>query len=432
MNRNNFHRLGVIEPIQRALSAVNINDPTPVQSEAIPLVLGGRDVVGRAQTGSGKTAAYALPMLQNLLKTQTSPVRGSTRALVLTPTRELAEQVAGCFSLFGRHLNLRVAAVYGGVRRNQQINVLAKGIDILVATPGRLLDLMEDRKILLARAEILVLDEADRMLDMGFIPDIKNIIAALPAQRQTLLFSATLSPPILELAESFLQHPRHVEIASRTQEDPQIEQKVLFVKRDKKHALLLQLLSDRAKNRVLIFTRTKHEANNLSRHLALNRVKTGVLHSDKTQGDRKRALQRFHAGHIRVLVATDIAARGIDVENIDHVINYELPLEPELYIHRIGRTARAGRQGTALSFCDASEVRYLRQIEKVCKTPLPVWKNQPFHAPGVAEGNRSFSGKTFKGNRKSGRPYNKDKGRNSGWNSTKSKNRVPHAHARNS
>ncbi len=429
MNRNNFHRLGVIEPIQRTLSASNINDPTPIQCEAIPLVLEGHDVVGRAQTGSGKTAAYALPMLQNLLKTQTSPVRGSTRALVLTPTRELAEQVAGCFSLFGMNLNLRVAAVYGGVRRNTQINILSKGIDILVATPGRLLDLMEDRKILLGRAEIVVLDEADRMLDMGFLPDIKKIIAALPAQRQTLLFSATLPPSIMELAESFLQHPRHVEIASRTQEDPQIEQKVLFVSRDKKHDLLMRLLSDRAINRVLIFTRTKHEANNLSRHLAVKRVKTGVLHSDKTQEDRKRALQSFHTGRIRVLVATDIAARGIDVDDIDHVINYELPLEPELYIHRIGRTARAGKQGTALSFCDASEVRYLRQIEKVLKKQLPVWKNQPFHAPRVAEDTKSFSGKNSKGNRKSGRPYNKDKGRTSGWKDPKSKNRVPHAHA---
>lgn len=389
MNRDYFNRLGIIEPIQRALSAENISDPTPVQREAIPLVLGGHDVIGRAQTGSGKTAAYALPMLQNLLKTQTHPIRGSTRALVLTPTRELAEQVAGCFSSFGRYLNLRVAVVYGGVSRKTQITILSRGVDILVATPGRLLDLMEDRKILLGRAEIVVLDEADRMLDMGFILDIKKIIAALPARRQTLLFSATLPPMIMELAANFLKQPRHVEIASSKQEDPQIEQKVLFVNRDKKNALLMRLLADREISRVLVFTRTKHRANNLSRTLALKRVKTDVLHSDKTQGARKKALQSFHAGHIRVLVATDIAARGIDVDDVDHVINYELPIEPDLYIHRIGRTARAGKQGTALSFCDASEVGYLRQIEKVLRKQLPVWKEQPFHSPGVAASGKS-------------------------------------------
>jgi ATP-dependent RNA helicase RhlE len=389
MNRDNFNRLGIIEPIHRALSAENISDPTPVQLEAIPLVLEGHDVIGRAQTGSGKTAAYALPMLQNLLKTRTSPVRGSTRALVLVPTRELAEQVAGCFSSFGRYLGLKVAAVYGGVSRKTQITVLARGIDILVATPGRLLDLMEDRKILLGRAEIVVLDEADRMLGMGFIPDIKRIAATLPASRQTLLFSATLPSVIMDLAAEFLQQPRHVEISSSTREDPQITQKVLFVNRDKKNALLMRLLADREISRVLVFTRTKYRANNLSRQLSQKHVKTDALHSDKTQEARRKALQGFHAGHIRVLVATDIAARGIDVDDIDHVINYELPIEPELYIHRIGRTARAGKQGTALSFCDASELKYLRQIEKVLKKQLPVLKEQPFHSPGAEAAGKS-------------------------------------------
>ena len=393
MNRDNFNTLGIIEPIQRALSAENISDPTPVQRQAIPLVLGGYDVMGCAQTGSGKTAAYALPVLQILLKTRTSPVRGSTRSLVLAPTRELADQISGCFLSFGRHLGLRIAVVYGGVSRNTQISILSRGVDVLVATPGRLLDLMGDRKILLGRAEIVVLDEADRMLDMGFIPDIKRIAAELPARRQTLLFSATLPPMILELAANFLKQPRHVEIASSTREDPKIEQKLLFVNREKKNALLMRLLADREISRVLVFTRTKYKANDLCRQLSLKRVKTDVLHSDKTQTARQKALQSFHAGYIRVLVATDIAARGIDVDDIDHVINYELPIEPELYIHRIGRTARAGKQGTALSFCDASEVKYLRQIEKTLKKQLPVWKEQPFHSPGVAALGKSFAGK---------------------------------------
>jgi len=392
MNKDNFNRLGIIEPIQRALSAENIIDPTPVQRKAIPLVLAGYDVLGCAQTGSGKTAAFALPMLQNLLKTRTSPIRGSTRALVLAPTRELADQIAGCFSSFGRYLDLRISAVYGGVSRNEQIKELTRGVDILIATPGRLLDLMGERKILLGRAEIMVLDEADRMLDMGFILDIKKITAALPARRQTLLFSATMPPSVMKLAANLLQQPQHVEIASNTQEDPQIEQKVLFVNSDKKNALLIRLLADSGVTRALVFTRTKHRANNLYRQLSQHHVKADVLHSDKTQGARQKALHSFHSGHIRVLVATDIAARGIDVDDIDHVINYELPIEPELYIHRIGRTARAGKQGTALSFCDSSEVGYLRQIEKVLKKQLPVWKNQPYHSPTAATG-KSSSGK---------------------------------------
>ncbi len=462
MNRENFNVLGIIEPIQRALSAENISDPTPVQLEAIPLVLGGHDVMGCAQTGSGKTAAYALPMLQILLKTRTSPVRGSTRALVLAPTRELADQVAGCFSSFGRYLGLRVAAVYGGVSRKTQVNILSRGVDILVATPGRLLDLMEDRKILLGRTEIVVLDEADRMLDMGFILDIKKIAAAIPARRQTLLFSATLPPAIMDLAADFLQQPRYVEIASSTREDPQIKQKVLFVNRDKKNALLMRLLADQEISRVLVFTRTKYRANNLSRQLSQKRVKTDVLHSDKTQGARQKALQSFHAGHIRVLVATDIAARGIDVDDIDHVINYELPIEPELYIHRIGRTARAGKQGTALSFCDASEVKYLRQIEKVLKKQLPVLKEQPFHSPGAAAAGKSSAwkqhsdkvsvgrpstgkqkqgtmaidkqargdspaGKQSGGNRKPGLPHRTQDARSRGWKSSKKENRPRYA-----
>jgi ATP-dependent RNA helicase RhlE len=386
MDDNNFEALGIIEPIRRALETARIAEPTPVQREAIPLVLAGHDVVGSAQTGSGKTAAYALPMLQRLLETRTSPVRGSARALVLAPTRELAVQIADCFTSFGINLSLRVATVYGGVSRNEQIQELARGVDILVATPGRLLDLMGERRILLGRVEVLVLDEADRMMDMGFLPDIRKIAAALPERRQTLLFSATMPTLIWGLAASLLRQPRNVEITPARQEDPMIEQKVLFVNGNKKNALLIRLLADRSASRALVFTRTKRRAENLSRFLAGRRVKSDALHSDKTQGARKKALDSFHTGRIRVLVATDIAARGIDVDDIDLVINYELPLEPGLYIHRIGRTARAGKQGTALSFCDASEVVYLRQIEKELKKRLPVWESQPYHSPDAAAG----------------------------------------------
>jgi ATP-dependent RNA helicase RhlE len=393
MKRNTFNELGLIEPVRRALRDENITVPTPVQRETIPLILGGSDVMGCAQTGSGKTAAFALPMLQMLLQTRTSPVRGSTRALVLVPTRELADQVSGCFLSFGRYVDLRVTAVYGGVSRHNQINTLSRGVDILVATPGRLMDLMDDRKVLLGRTEMFVLDEADRMLDMGFIPDIKRITAELPMRRQTMLFSATIPPVIMGLAANLLEQPTYVEISSDPREDPQIEQKVLFVSGDKKNALLMRLLRDRGASRILVFTRTKHRANILSRKLSLKHVKTDVLHSDKTQGARQRALASFHGGHIRVLVATDIAARGIDVEDIDLVINFDLPIEPELYIHRIGRTARAGKRGVALSFCDASEMHNLRQIEKVLKKQLPVWKDQPFHASEIASSRSSNTGR---------------------------------------
>jgi ATP-dependent RNA helicase RhlE len=393
MNTDNFKKLGLIEPILRALSAENITDPTPIQRKAIPLILEGRDVMGVAQTGSGKTAAFALPMLQLLLRTRTSPVRGSTRALVLVPTRELADQVAGCIESFGRFVDLRVAAVYGGISRSEQITVLSKGVDILVATPGRLMDLMEDRKILLARTEMFVLDEADRMLDMGFIPDIKKISIALPARRQTSLFSATIPPVIMALAANLLRQPEYVEITSDTREDPEIDQKVMFVHGKKKSTLLLHLLRDRRDARVLVFTRTKERANTLAGKLSTKRVNTDAIHSDKPQSARQKALESFHSGHIRVLVATDIAARGIDVEDIDLVINYDLPIEPELYIHRIGRTARAGKRGAAVSFCEASEKKHLRQIEKVVGRQLPVSKDQPFHSTETASDSGSAPGK---------------------------------------
>jgi len=399
MNTEDFKGFGLIEPIMRALEEEKFSTPTPIQKETIPLILAGKDVMGCAQTGSGKTAAYALPMLQSLHKTQTSPVRRSVRALVVAPTRELADQIAGCFTSFGRHLNLSVAVVYGGVGKGDQIDRLHQGVDVLVATPGRLLDLMEQGRLVLARTQILVLDEADRMLDMGFIPDIKRIVMALPSRRQSMLFSATIPPMIVGLAANILDRPHHIEIASIHRNDPQIEQKVLFVRQNKKNELLLQLLADRAVSRALVFTRTKHRANSLARELSKKRVKSDALHGDKSQSERLKALASFHAGHIQVLVATDLASRGLDVDDIDHVINYELPNEPEVYIHRIGRTARAGKRGIALSFCDRSEMVYLRQIEKTLNKKLPVWEDHPFHSPeeagaprGTESGGRHGSG----------------------------------------
>jgi len=384
MNEDNFNNLGLIEPIQRALRDENLKIPTPIQRHAIPHLLAGHDLLGCAQTGSGKTAAFALPILQNLQKNQKNPIPKSTRPLVLAPTRELAVQIAECFSALGRHLHLRQAVIHGGVSRQNQIDKLSRGVDVLIATPGRLLDLMGEAKVLLGRVEILVLDEADRMLDMGFIPDIRKIIAALPERRQTLFFSATMPPSITDLAKGILHQPLHIEIASNARTIPHIDQKVLFVDHVHKKALLVQLLTKQNISKALVFTRTKHKAASLAKQLSRHNIKSDALHGDKTQTARQRALESFHTGRIQVLVATNIAARGIDVNDIDHVINYEMPFEPESYIHRIGRTARAGKQGTALSFCDASEVVYLRQIEKILKKQITVWEDQPFHSANAA------------------------------------------------
>jgi ATP-dependent RNA helicase RhlE len=391
MNENHFHNFDLIEPIQRALRDEGFETPMPIQQQAIPALLAGSDLLGCAQTGSGKTAAYTLPILQHLQKNQKNPIPRSTRSLVLAPTRELAIQIADSFSTFGRHLHLRQALVYGGVSRRTQISELSRGVDILVATPGRLLDLMGESKIFLQRVEIMVLDEADRMLDMGFIPDIRRIIASLPVQRQTLFFSATMPPSIVGLSKTMLRHPKHIEIAANSRTTPRIDQKVLFVNREDKKALLLRLLAEQNISRALVFTRTKHKATSLAKQLHHHRVRSDALHGDKTQAARQRALESFHAGRIRVLVATDVASRGIDVTDIDHVINFEMPSEPDSYIHRIGRTARAGKSGTALNFCDASEVAYLRQIERVLKKQMPVWKYQPFHSRAAARPNDRFS-----------------------------------------
>jgi len=389
MNEVFFQEIDLVKPIRQALHEEGFKEPTPIQREAIPLLLEGHDLMGCAQTGSGKTAAFTLPILQTLAQNRRNPIPRSTRALVLAPTRELAAQISSSFETFGKHLRLRQAVVYGGVSKKRQVAELNRGVDVLVATPGRLLDLMGDGAVLLRMVEIMVLDEADRMLDMGFIPDVKRIIAALPAGRQTMLFSATLPDTISALAGNMLREPRRIQIEASGETIPKIEQKLMFVDQKNKKALLMDILDRQDYRRALVFTRTKRKAQNLSIQLSRRRVKADALHGDKTQAARQRALDGFHSGSVKVLVATDIASRGIDVSDIDHVINFDLPVEPEVYIHRIGRTARAGKTGIALSFCDTSELGHLKEIEKLLKRKLPVMKDQPYHSRATASRTRS-------------------------------------------
>ncbi|HYB54557.1 MAG TPA: DEAD/DEAH box helicase [Alphaproteobacteria bacterium] len=388
---HSFSDLALLEPIQRALRAANYERPTPIQAQAIPHLLAGRDLVGIAQTGTGKTAAFALPIL-NRLSAAPAPVgRGFVRALVLTPTRELAIQIDESFRSYGRYLALRHAVIYGGINQRRQVAALSRGLDILVATPGRLLDLMGQGHVRLERLSIFVLDEADRMLDMGFIHDVKKIIAALPKARQSLFFSATMPPEIGRLAASILSNPARVEVTPAASTVERVEQRVLFVDAARKRALLAELLKDPAITRALVFTRTKHGANRLAEQLERIGVQAEAIHGNKSQPARQRALDGFRCGATRVLVATDIAARGIDIDGISHVINYELPNVPESYVHRIGRTARAGADGTAISFCDGTERAYLKDIERLTRRPIAVVEDHPFHAParsGVVDAER--------------------------------------------
>ncbi|MCC7015922.1 MAG: DEAD/DEAH box helicase [Rhodospirillales bacterium] len=371
MTQSTFSGLGVAEPIQRALSAENYATPTPIQAQAIPLLLSGRDLLGIAQTGTGKTAAFVLPILQRLA---TEPSNGprALRALILAPTRELALQIGERVQAYGRNLNLRHTVILGGVGQGPQVKALAAGVDILIATPGRLLDLLGQRHVRLDKVSFLVLDEADRMLDMGFIRDVRRIVAALPKARQSLLFSATMPADVARLASEMLNNPARVEVTPETVAVERIEQKVYMVETAAKRGLLTYLLADPGLKRVLVFTRTKHGANRVAEHLAKTGVSAAAIHGNKSQGARVRALEGFRAGEVRVLVATDIAARGIDVDGISHVVNFDLPNIPESYVHRIGRTARAGADGAAISFCDGSERAYLRDIEKLIRRTLPV------------------------------------------------------------
>jgi ATP-dependent RNA helicase RhlE len=378
-----FDDLGLAEPLLRAIRTENYTTPTPIQAQAIPYLLEGRDLLGIAQTGTGKTAAFALPILHRLAADPVPRKRGAVRALVLTPTRELAVQIVENFRSYGQHLGLRSAVIFGGVGQQPQVDNLARGLDVLVATPGRLLDLMNQRHANLRDLSILVLDEADRMLDMGFIHDVKRIIATLPKERQTLFFSATMPNDVEKLANNILKEPVRIEVTPPATTVERIDQRVYFVDAGNKNALLADLLKDRAIERVLIFTRTKHGADRVVKHIERIGVDAQAIHGNKSQNARQRALNDFRDGNTRVLVATDIAARGIDVDGITHVINFEIPNVPETYVHRIGRTARAGRDGTALSFCDKSEKSYLRDIEKLTRQSLTVVQEHSFHGPAA-------------------------------------------------
>lgn len=383
MKSNHFENLKLNEPILRALSKEGYKKPTAVQEAAIPLILEGKDLLATAQTGTGKTAAFSLPMLQ-ILNARKSVNKRAVRALILTPTRELALQIEASFRTYGRYLASRTTVIVGGVSSEPQIKAIKNKVDILVATPGRLLDLMNQGHVHLNQVEILVLDEADRMLDMGFITDVRKIVSKLPDKRQTLFFSATLSDEIQYLAYDMLNNPSKVTITPPASVSDNIEQKVLFVSQENKRDLLSDILKTENVIRALVFSRTKRLADRLMKHLSNRGISAEAIHSDKTQNARQRALTAFNRGKVKVLIGTDIVARGIDVEGISHVINYNLPDNPENYVHRIGRTARAGANGIALSFCGAEELLMLKGIEKLIKQPLTEFNDHPFHSAVIA------------------------------------------------
>jgi ATP-dependent RNA helicase RhlE len=366
-----FSDIGLSAPLLGALAAEGYAAPTPIQSQAIPPALGGRDLCGIAQTGTGKTAAFALPILQRLATLPQRPMPQTCRSLVLSPTRELASQIADSFRTYGARMPLSTAVVFGGVPIGPQRQKLARGVDILVATPGRLLDLIDTRALVLSSVQVLVLDEADRMLDLGFIHALKRIVKLLPQQRQTLLFSATMPKAIAALAEEYLNEPVKVVVAPAATTVERVDQRVVFVPGDRKRDLLATLLRNPSFDRVLVFTRTKHGADRVVRHLLGAGIAASAIHGNKSQPQRERALAGFRDGKPRVLVATDIAARGIDVDGVSHVINFELPNVPEDYVHRIGRTARAGASGIAIAFCSDEERPSLRDIEKLTRRAIP-------------------------------------------------------------
>ena len=386
MQNQTFEQLELAPQIHRAVKAEGYERPTPIQAAAIPHLLTGRDLIGCAQTGTGKTAAFALPILQRLAADRRKTQPRSARVLVLTPTRELAAQVGEGFRTYGRYLDLSHALVFGGVGQMPQVKALSRGVDVLVATPGRLLDLMNQGHVNLAGVEVFVLDEADRMLDMGFLPDMKRVIAKLPRKRQTLLFFATMAPGIQKLAEGMLTDPVNVAVTPPASTVDLIDERLLFVDDGNKRPLLTELLKSPTTGRALVFTRTKHGANKLVKQLGLSGIEARAIHGNKSQSARTEALSEFRKGSCRVLVATDIAARGIDVDGITHVINYDMPNEPESYVHRIGRTARAGAEGTAISFCSAAERDYLRDIERLLKRPVPVFTEHAYHSSSAANG----------------------------------------------
>jgi ATP-dependent RNA helicase RhlE len=380
MSNRKFDELGLNSKLLKAISDEGYTEPTPIQAAAIPYLREGRDLLGCAQTGTGKTAAFALPILNWLGSSPRPLVSRSPRVLVLTPTRELAAQIDESFRAYSRYMRTRTTVVFGGVGQNQQVRALSRGVDILVATPGRLLDLMEQGHIKLNKLDVFVLDEADRMLDMGFIHDVRKVIKALPAKRQSLFFSATMPPEIVRLAGTMLTDPAKVEVTPPATTVERINQQIMFVEKSDKRRLLTHILNDPEMARVLVFTRTKHGANRVVRQLDKDRIEADAIHGNKSQTSRTRALENFRKGKTRVLVATDIAARGIDVDGITHVINYDLPNIPDSYVHRIGRTARAGCDGVAISFCDTEERKYLKDIERLIRLKVPVTDDHPWHA----------------------------------------------------
>ncbi|NWG71750.1 MAG: DEAD/DEAH box helicase [Parvularculaceae bacterium] len=367
-----FSTFNLAAPIAKAVAASGYATPTPIQRETIPLALNGRDVLGVAQTGTGKTAAFALPILNHLALNPKSLTRRSTRALVLAPTRELAGQIGESFASYGRNLRGSIATVFGGAPINRQIRLLDPGVDVLVATPGRLIDLIERKSLSLAAVEILVLDEADQMLDLGFIHALRRIVSLLPKERQTLFFSATMPKSIGELASQYLNDPARVSVAPAATTAERIDQRVMFVRQTDKQEALARILADPAVTRALVFTRTKHGADRVVKRLAAAGIEAAAIHGNKSQSQRERALSSFKSGRRSVLVATDIAARGIDIDDVSHVVNFEIPNVPEQYVHRIGRTARAGRAGFALSLVDESERGFLRDIERLTRGRIAV------------------------------------------------------------
>jgi len=372
-----FKELNIIAPILQALEAEQYTQPTPIQQQAIPHVAAGRDLLGCAQTGTGKTAAFAIPILQ-ALSSRPAKAHNAIRTLILTPTRELALQIDESFGAYGRNLRIRHTAIFGGVPQGRQVEILKRGVDVLIATPGRLLDLIGQKFINIANIEIFVLDEADRMLDMGFVHDVKKIVAKLPAKRQTLFFSATMPPEIQTLANTILTNPAEVKVTPVSSTAKTVKQSLYYVDKKQKKDLLTYILRDTSISRSLVFTRTKHGADKLVKELHKSGINAAAIHGNKSQSARQRALSDFKNSNIRVLVATDIAARGIDIDELPYVINYELPEVPETYVHRIGRTGRAGANGIAISFCDAEETADLRGIQKLIGFNVPVVSEHPF------------------------------------------------------
>ena len=373
-----FNELNLLEPILNALTKQGYTEPTPIQQQAIPYVLEGRDVMGCAQTGTGKTAAFAIPIIQRIHASKQADNSNKIRALIVTPTRELAIQIEESFKNYGSELKLRYTVIFGGVNQSQQVNRLKNGVDVLIATPGRLLDLQQQGFIKLGNLEIFVLDEADRMLDMGFIHDVKKIIKMIPAKRQTLFFSATMPKEITSLANSILTDPVKVEVNPVSSTAEMIEQALYYVDTPAKKDLLVHVLKETTAPSVLVFSRTKHGADKIVKLLAKNKVTAEAIHGNKSQNARQRALSNFKDKTSRVLVATDIAARGIDIDELSFVINFDIPNIPETYVHRIGRTGRAGASGIAVSFCDKEERKYIRDIQKLISLEIPVVNNHPF------------------------------------------------------